>query len=135
MQVLQVTHVFVVGHTHCGGIAAALEAASGEKPLHGPLGAWLGHLTHLARKHRDQKELAEINVVSTMDRVRQYIDSLGGGPGGAPTPPSEETHLVSVIGMVFDLETGKLRRVGHRDAHAVSAAPEAEEEVIIVHSR
>ena len=135
MQVLQVTHVFVVGHTHCGGVAAALEAASGEKPLHGALGAWLGHLTHLAHKHPDSTELAEVNVVSMMDRLRKYINDLRAGTGGGPAPPMEASHLVTVEGMIFDLGTGKLRKVGHRDAYAISAAPEAEEEEISVHSR
>lgn len=128
------THVFVVGHTHCGGVAAALEAASGEKPLHGALGAWLAHLTHLARKHRDSTEIAEVNVVSMMDRLRQYINALGAGSGaGAAGDPNPPSHLVTVVGLIFELETGKLRRVGHRDAHAPTAAPEAEEEETTVH--
>lgn len=65
--------------------------------------------------------------MSAMDRLRQYINSLGAGAGDGPNPSPEATHLVTVVGMIFDLETGRLRRIGHRDAHAVSAEPEAEE--------
>ncbi|KAH9832890.1 carbonic anhydrase [Rhodofomes roseus] len=111
VQRLRVSHVVVVGHTHCGGVAAAFEAVKDGLPPSGPLGGWLHHLIHLARHHPDATDLTEANVVSAIDRVRDFIEKMEYlDPRG-----EQEFQQVTVVGMVYELETGRLRELGRRE--------------------
>lgn len=41
VKVLQVSHIVVFGHAHCGGIKAAIDTAAGEGPASDFIGSWL----------------------------------------------------------------------------------------------
>jgi carbonic anhydrase len=103
---LKVQHVVVSGHTHCGGVGAALRGV--EK---GALGAWLKGLRDLARSHAGElgtlpdlparaDRLAEINVLAQLRNIlvsTPYRRAL------------EEGFAPSVHGWMFDLSTGLIR--------------------------
>ncbi|KAH9928085.1 carbonic anhydrase [Fomitopsis serialis] len=96
---LGVTHVLVVGHTQCGGVHTALEVAGGAHRPGGALGDWMSHLLHLAKRHPDVTALTEANVISTVDRVKNYIDNM-------KFEGAYDYRSVAVVGMIYELETG-----------------------------
>jgi len=110
VEILSVEHVLVVGHTQCGGVHTALDVArDGARAPGGALGDWLSHLVHLAKHHRDATALTEANVVSTVDRVKDYIDNM-------KFEGAYDYQSVAVVGMVYDLEAGRLREIVRKDA-------------------
>ncbi|KAH9832894.1 carbonic anhydrase, partial [Rhodofomes roseus] len=108
VQHLRVSHVLIVGHSHCGGVEAALEAVKSGRPPSGPIGEWLHHLIHLAKHYPEITELTEVNVISAVNRVGNFIEKM------ECLDPSvgEEAARVTVVGMVYELETGRLREAG-----------------------
>lgn len=119
VQNIHVSHVFVVGHTRCGGVDAALRAAGTRTRRNAVLGEWLANLTQLARDlgleyPQGRAELTVANVKSAMSQVKEFIVGLRVGPDEdlaryLPVPKS-----VTIVGMVYDLETGILGEVGQR---------------------
>jgi len=107
-----VTHVVVVGHTHCGGAEACLKASSGP-PVNPttPLARWLAPLTELARSLKIApmsvdgalQQLVEQNVkvqVENLARSKTIVDAWAG------------KKKVSIHGWIYDLSSGKLRDLG-----------------------
>ncbi|GJE98258.1 carbonic anhydrase [Phanerochaete sordida] len=104
---LGVEHVVVVGHSHCGGVAACLGAAAAPPAApSAPLGRWLAPLTDLARAlHGPQPlELVEANVRAQVQQLLQTdaVRAAWGADRG-------KTQLVGVHGWVYDIEKGRLR--------------------------
>jgi carbonic anhydrase len=105
---LQVQHVAVVGHTRCGGVAAAL---AGHRE--GAVGAWLASLRSLVAHNREELDrlpdaesradrLAELNVVAQVENVlrsQAYHDAV------------ERGHPPEVHGWMFDLKSGLIREL------------------------
>ncbi|MGV3615686.1 MAG: carbonic anhydrase [Fimbriimonas sp.] len=78
LDVLQIPNIIVMGHSHCGAMAAALEA---EHP-YGPLSRWLDHTEPARRRftHGDvmdptlpvNDQLSQVNVLQSLDHLRTY---------------------------------------------------------------
>jgi len=106
--ILQVQHVVVVGHTRCGGVAAALAGHS-----EGAVGAWLAALRSLAEDQANElnlqpdaearaDRLAEMNVVVQVENVLRsdsYREAVKRG------------HPPEVHGWMFDLKSGLVREL------------------------
>ena len=126
VQNLHVSYIFVVGHTKCGGVAAALRATVSNKPKNAVLGDWLANLTALAIKNgldypEDKVKLAENiakltqkNVENAMDQVGEFIKELRIGTDENETTAYGPTRLVTIVGLVYNLHTGRLEEVGRR---------------------
>lgn len=116
VQNLHVSYVFVVGHTQCGGVAAALRAASSDQPRNAVLGDWLGNLTALAKDQKlkypdDLAELIEMNITDAMNRVGHFVDP---DEDEATVYKAGESKSITIVGLEYNLETGRLREVGQR---------------------
>lgn len=105
---LQVRHVVVGGHTHCGGVGAALAGLAD-----GAVGAWLSGLRDLATSYSSElaslpspldraNRLAEINVVV---QVRNVVLS------GPFQEAQREGRAPSLHGWIFDLGSGLIQEL------------------------
>lgn len=124
---LHVSYIFVVGHTRCGGVAAALRAASPGNHPNAVLGGWLTNLAKLAQEHdlvypepADEQKLADnmakltkLNITDAMERVRSFVEGwrVGSDENRAAAP---ETKALAIVGLVYNLDTGMLEEVGQR---------------------
>ncbi|PCH42272.1 carbonic anhydrase [Wolfiporia cocos MD-104 SS10] len=101
-----VTHVIVVGHTHCGGAAACCAAAQAPvaTPPSTPLERWLAPLTAIARENGyTPAELVEANVreqVANAAKTEQLRSAWEAGKD------------VKLYGWVYDIEQGRLHDMG-----------------------
>ncbi|KAI9659710.1 MAG: hypothetical protein M1831_003608 [Alyxoria varia] len=103
---LEVQHIIVCGHTGCGGVAAAL----GNKRL-GKIDTWLMPLRQLRMQHSTELDklsepergakLVELNVQQGVETVRQNPDVI----------QAAKERGLEVHGLVFDLESGVLKRL------------------------
>jgi len=104
---LGVSRIIVVGHTGCGGVHAAYEAA--HKPFpplppHTPIDRWLAPLTALAKATGvSEAELVAVNIRAQVKNVTNSETIQEAWAKG---------QNVSVYGWVYDLETGLLRDLG-----------------------
>ena len=120
MENLHVPYVAVVGHTKCGGVTAALKDATPPCLRQNPvLGGWLANLTQLAKDlgltYPDGlAELTEENVKNAMRQVKDYIEGLRVSPSEDLSGRMEPLAMVTIVGMVYNLETGDLGEVGDR---------------------
>ncbi|KAI5999973.1 carbonic anhydrase [Pisolithus albus] len=136
IHVVGVEHVLVVGHTHCGGAAACLEAAQAQAsnsppPVSPdtPLGRWLSPLINLvptlglealpAESHLDT--IVEANVKRQVENVCA-TDVIKGAWAAALGDESKEKRQVWVHGWVYDVASGRLKDLG------VSRGPQAQGE-------
>ncbi|KAI0311020.1 carbonic anhydrase 1 [Amylostereum chailletii] len=110
---LGVQHVVIVGHTHCGGVQAALAAAQSPKPPTDAIERWLTPLAavavaeHLHDDEEGRARLTEANVRLQMKNVREAVaEGTQRRAGG-----SESSGEVWVHGWVYELEKGLLRVV------------------------
>jgi carbonic anhydrase len=75
-----VTDVYVVGHSHCGGVQACHDAVNGKSglPSDSPLWVWLGPLRVLAESYKDLPpiELAKENVRVQVRNVKEKLERL-----------------------------------------------------------
>jgi carbonic anhydrase len=105
VRVLQVEQIVVCGHTHCGGVRAALSPPSAELPA---VNRRIAGLRELALRHRTELDriadfdrradrLAELNVI---DQVRVLRRSLIVRQARQP---------LSVDGWIFELRDGQLK--------------------------
>ena len=100
--------VIVTGHTNCGGVAAALEIASGHNEFPGtPLSDWLQPLANLAKAEGlpslpPEEALKILRVLN----VKQQVDNL------SQSEVIEEAWKhgknVEIHGWLYTLETGLL---------------------------
>mmetsp|Transcript_44941 Transcript_44941/g.112690 ORF Transcript_44941/g.112690 Transcript_44941/m.112690 type:complete len:561 (+) Transcript_44941:47-1729(+) len=117
VDVLNVEHIVVCGHTKCGGVQASL---SGPKEFSPPLEGWLSHLRMVYRHHRAEldaiadpdaklERLVDLNVIEQCKNVyrtaivqqRLADNAAEGRPYSTPR----------IHGCVYDLATGYLKRV------------------------
>lgn len=110
---LQVKHIFLCGHTCCGGAAAAL----GENRVGGVLDTWLAPLKGIRRSHEAElkalgnkqhgeaekaRRLAELNVEEGVKvLMSNYI-----------VEEAIRERGLKVHGVLFDVATGRLRDLG-----------------------
>ena len=93
------------------------------------LGEWLTSLTELAKKNRlgypsphdkekvsvNLEKLTRKNVEDVMERVGNFIEGLDVGPEKnrpEDTVSASEGRKLTIVGLVFDLKTGNLEKVG-----------------------
>ncbi|KAM5545070.1 hypothetical protein V8D89_001181 [Ganoderma adspersum] len=113
---LEVEHVIVVGHTNCGGVHEAREAAQApqKSKLDSALRRWLAPLTELARKtDGDLTALVEANV---REQVENILKSEA-------IKHEWKRRDVRVHGWVYQLETGELRDLGISAFDSISTPP------------
>ena len=102
---IKVEHVVVVGHTNCGGVHAAQEAAQEETPSEpgSALERWLAPLTELVRNTEgDLDALVEANVGEQVTKILKSEVIVH----------EWKERDVYVHGWVYELETGRLRDLG-----------------------
>lgn len=105
VDVLQVKHIIVCGHTGCGGVAAALG-----DPLDGAIEGWLDHVRAVSHKHAETlreedgearaDRLAELNV---REQCRNVCDNT------TVRAARERGQQLQVHGWIYDLGSGTLR--------------------------
>jgi len=100
---LGVELIVVLGHTHCGAVAAAADGVCS-----GVLSPVVGPICRLAHDHPDatRAELEVMNVARTVEVLRQA--------GGAITDAHVAGRL-TIRGAVFDLDAGALRPISPDD--------------------
>ena len=93
---LGVSEVVVLGHTHCGAVAAAAAGTCG-----GHLEPIVRPICELARRNpaADAAELERLNVLATAHTLRQHDGPVGEAACSA---------RLRIRAMVFDLESGRL---------------------------
>jgi carbonic anhydrase len=108
VEALQVPHIIVCGHYHCGGVLHAMQHEDS-----GVLGQWLAQLKAIHRSHADELDrladsalrfdrMVELNVAAQLRNVaRTAVVRKAWTEGQGP-------HL---HGWVYDLRTGKLKEL------------------------
>ncbi|KAM5543075.1 hypothetical protein V8D89_003459 [Ganoderma adspersum] len=108
---LEVRRVCLVGHTHCGGVKACYQREEkaplepGTAPEDGPLQRWLAPLMELGRKTRGESETALVEA-----NVRMQVENLQ--KCEVIQRKWEGLTDISIYGLVYELETGRLRDLG-----------------------
>ncbi len=103
---LQVKHILVCGHTHCGGVKAAMEA----KDL-GLLNPWLRNIRDVYRMHKNELNAIEdgwgrYDRLVELSVIEQCINVIK----TAAVQQSYAKHRIPTVhGWVFDLETGLIK--------------------------
>ncbi|KAI0036323.1 carbonic anhydrase [Vararia minispora EC-137] len=110
---LKVEHILVVGHSHCGGVAAAYWASQNPPvPPSDSLTRWLAPLTALAVLlgiGNVQPSEAAITLL-VEENVKAQVTNTAASV--AVKKAWAERQRVWVHGLVYDLETGKLKDLG-----------------------
>jgi carbonic anhydrase len=105
VDVLEVKHIIVCGHTGCGGIKASL----GE-PLEGAIEGWLDHVREVGRKHAEalqgQEGEAKADLLSELNVREQCRNICDSAIVRAARERGQELH---VHGWIFALGSGTLR--------------------------
>ncbi|MBC3787639.1 carbonic anhydrase [Spirosoma utsteinense] len=120
VEVLQVRHVVVCGHYECGGVKAAMAG----KPL-GLIDQWLVNIDHVQQEHK--AELTQIeDTHARFDRlvelnVKQQILNLAETESVRKMWASHQ--MPTLHGWVFNLRTGLLNEVIHREPAGQSGGP------------
>ena len=116
VDVLKVSHIIVVGHYGCGGVAAALR-----RQRFGLIDNWLRHIQDVHAKHHDLvnaagtearqvDRLCELNVIEQVANVCQTSIALDAWERGQE---------LAVHGWVYGLKDGRLR-----DLRTTAAGPD-----------
>jgi carbonic anhydrase len=115
-----VEHVIVAGHTNCGGANACLAAAASptSSAPSTPLTRWLAPLIAIATQLQNEKstgkltgiELVEASVRSAVQNVLQ-TDAVKSA-WSTDKDVRGKAKLVGVHGIVYELETGRVRDLG-----------------------
>jgi carbonic anhydrase len=105
VDVLQVKHIIVCGHTGCGGVKASLG-----DPLEGAIEGWLEHVRAVSHKHAEALReqvgdaradlLAELNVREQCNNVRN---------SATVRAARERGQQLQVHGWIYELGSGTLR--------------------------
>lgn len=106
---VQVEHVFIVGHSECGGAAASYNAVkSGVAPSSTtPLGRWLSPLIKLAESLGiSEKPISEALPAIVVANVKRQVENVCKAP--TITNAWSQKKNVWVHGLVYDLHTGRL---------------------------
>jgi len=107
-----VEHILVVGHTNCGGAAACLNAVTASTPPPPPttpLARWLAPLTALAGT-LDLKDIPKPEALTKIAEasVRAQVENVVNSEPVKSAWAAGRKNLW-VHGLVYELETGKLR--------------------------
>jgi carbonic anhydrase len=118
VEVLQVKHIIVCGHYHCGGVQAALR----NTPL-GMAQNWIRHIQDVYQMHRDEIEsfqteeqkvarLCERNVMEQLNNVARTT---------VVQQAWERGQQVDVHGWIYDVRDGLLKEL--QDSISAQTAP------------
>ena len=95
---LKVAHLIVCGHTHCGGVAAAIKGTATDN-----LQQWLAPLRQLYLKH--QHRLGDATALSMLN-IEQQVAIIA-----ALACVRNAKHPIHLHGWLFKVETGLLEEV------------------------
>jgi carbonic anhydrase len=105
VDVLQVKHIIVCGHTGCGGVKASLG-----DPLDGAIERWLDHVRGVSRKHAEalqgQKGQAKADLLAELN-VREQCKNVCDNE--TVRAALERGQQLQVHGWMYDLRSGTLR--------------------------
>lgn len=107
INVLRVPHIVVCGHTHCGGINAAI--SEGEESLPPNVVAWIKPIREQYEKHKEElSQLSDSQRAEAMSclNVKKQIQTLKELDLVQKAPGKPTIH-----GLLFRLETGALEVV------------------------
>lgn len=101
---LKVPHLIVLGHSHCGGVAAYRDRAAGAAPSDSFIGRWLTLLDDLQLR---ETEVAEFGRETGFElaAIRSSIEHLRTFPA---VTEREASGLLAIHGLHFDIATGTL---------------------------
>lgn len=114
---LQVDHIIVLGHAHCGGIKAMLGAAGGEWPARDFIGGWVSMALDASRLYLSEKDEQGMPLQVSLQRLRDNAHlveraSIAGSLGRLLDYPwvreRVEAGTLVLHGWWFDLDTGDL---------------------------
>ena len=108
LSVLKVPHIIVLGHSHCGGIAAYREkrAATGSF-----IGRWLALLDGVSETDRDVATIGSETALE-LASVRKSLANLRSFPA---LKEREGDGLLALHGLHFDIASGQLLALGEDD--------------------
>ena len=101
---LKVPHIIVLGHSHCGGVAAYRERVRDKVPAHGFISRWLTLLDNLKVIETDVLTYGD-EVAFELAAIRSSLAQLRSFP---VVRKREEAGLLSLHGLHFDLASGAL---------------------------
>ncbi len=105
VEVLQVAHIVICGHTVCGGVQAALE-----DQRYGLIDNWLGHIKDVMRLHDD--ELAQCPPQERLEllcelNVREQVNNLNAT--SVVRDARTRDQALTIHGWIYDIRNGLLR--------------------------
>jgi carbonic anhydrase len=100
--VLKVPHIIVLGHSHCGGVAAYREKLKGNADETSFIGRWLTLLDGLEVKESDIAA-HDRETAFELAGIRQSLENLRSFP---LVREREENDLLSLHGLHFDIGSG-----------------------------
>jgi carbonic anhydrase len=101
---LKVPHLIVLGHSHCGGVAAYRDHASAAAPDDSFIGRWLTLLDDVELREREVAEFG-LETAFELAAIRSSIAHLRTFP--AVRQP-EASRLLTINGLHFDIASGAL---------------------------
>jgi carbonic anhydrase len=101
---LNVPHIIVLGHSHCGGVASYREGVKDKVPAHGFLGSWLTLLDNLKVLEADVFTYGNA-VAFELAAIRSSLLQLRSFPF---VQKREQAGLLSLHGLHFDIAAGSL---------------------------
>ena len=112
---LQVPHIIVLGHSHCGGVAAYREKVRDKVPAQGFIARWLTLLDNLRVLEADIFTYGD-EVAFELAAIRSSLVQLRSFPF---VRKREEAGLLSLHGLHFDLASGSLIGLDEADGSFV----------------
>jgi carbonic anhydrase len=100
--VLKVPHIIVLGHSHCGGVAAYRERLKGNADEQSFIGRWLTLLDGIKVKAGEEKAFGK-ETAFELAGIRQSLTNLRSFPVLAER---ERDNLVALHGLHFDIGSG-----------------------------
>jgi carbonic anhydrase len=101
---LKVPHIIVLGHSHCGGVAAYRERLKGNADAMSFIGRWLTLLDGLEVREADITAF-DRETAFELAGIRQSLDNLRTFPF---VRDREQSDLLSLHGLHFDIGSGTL---------------------------
>lgn len=106
VEALQVSHIIVLGHTHCGGIAAAAKNQS-----LGIVDLWLQNVRDIAVSHRDELSILkdEHEFLNKLTELNIKHQALNVCKSAVVQKAWAEGRKLRVSGWLCDIETGYIK--------------------------